>query len=157
MKTTDLSDAHGDALEVADPIFRDFGGRRAFFGPIATLKVHEDNTLVRTALEQPGHGRVLVVDGGGSLRCALFGDQLGVLARDNGWAGVVVNGAVRDTDALGTMEIGVKALAAHPRKSVKRGEGQREVPVRFAGVTFTPGHYLYADADGLVVAKQPLA
>lgn len=150
--TTDLCDAHPEALAVATPVFRSFGGRRRFAGAIATVRCFEDNSLVRERLDEPGGGRVLVVDGGGSLRCALLGDQLGALGVRNGWNGVVVWGCVRDTEALGAMDLGVLALAAHPLKSVKRGQGEREVALNFAGVTFRPGHTLYADADGVVVA-----
>src|SRR4051812_191976 len=116
--TTDLSDAHPEA-QVCDPVFQAYGGRPAFAGPIATLKVFEDNALVRDALERPGDGRVLVVDGGGSLRCALLGGNLAVLAAENGWAGVVINGAVRDVDEIDAQPIGVRALAAMPRRSHK--------------------------------------
>ena len=154
--TTDLSDAHPDAIQVAEPMFRDFGGQRAFHGAIATVKLFEDNALVRSILETPGAGRVLVVDGGGSMRCALLGDQLAELAVRNGWAGVVVHGCIRDSEAIAQLPLGVKALATHPLKSIKRGEGQREIPVRFAGVHFRPGAWLYADDDGLIVSEQPL-
>jgi len=154
--TTDLCDAHGDAVRVVAPIFRDFGGAERFGGRVATLKVHEDNVLVRRALEEPGEGRVLVIDGGGSLRVALLGDQLAALGAGNGWAGVVVHGAVRDSAALATMAFGVKALGVHPRKSAKNGWGERDVPVTFGGVTFSPGEWLYADADGIVVASAAL-
>lgn len=149
--TADLCDER-DNLHVADPIFRIFGKRRAFDGPIATVKCHEDNSKVREALEEPGEGRILVVDGGGSLRRALLGDMLGELAVKNGWTGVVVNGAIRDSDAINELDLGVRALATIPVKSIKRGDGQRDVSVSFAGVTFRPGEHLYADADGLVVA-----
>lgn len=154
--TADLCDEHDD-LHVADPIFRLYGRRRAFDGPIATVKCYEDNSKVREALEEAGEGRVLVVDGGGSLRRALLGDMLGELAVTNGWAGVVVNGCIRDSDAIDALELGVRALAAIPVKSVKRGDGQRDVSVSFAGVTFRPGEHLYADADGLVVAPVRVA
>jgi regulator of ribonuclease activity A len=154
-KTADLCDAFPE-VEVAEPGLRDYGGRRRFGGPIRTLKVFEDNTLVRQALEQPGQGHVLVVDGGGSLRCALLGDVLAELAVKNGWAGVILYGALRDSEALGQLPLGVKALGTHPRKSHKRGEGQGQVPVRFLGVTFHPGHHVYGDADGLVVAARAL-
>jgi regulator of ribonuclease activity A len=155
--TTELCDAHADAVRVVAPLFRDFGGRRRFAGVIATVKVHEDNVLVRRALEQPGGGRVLVIDGGGSLHCALLGDKIAGLAQANGWAGIVLNGAVRDVEALAAIDLGVKALAACPRKSAKNGWGERDVPVIFGGVTFIPGQWLAADADGIVVAAQPLA
>ncbi|WP_374352833.1 ribonuclease E activity regulator RraA [Chitinimonas sp.] len=154
--TTDLSDQHGERLLVADPIFRHFGLRPCFAGPIATLKVFEDNSLVRSTLETEGHGRVLVVDGGGSLRCALVGGQLGELAVQHGWSGLVVWGCVRDTLELNALDVGIRALATHPRKSVKRGEGSSGMPVHFAGITFTPGWWLYADEDGIVVAPEPV-
>ena len=120
------------------------------------MQVYEDNVLVRAALAESGTGRVLVVDGGGSLRCALVGDLLGAMAVKNGWAGIVVNGCVRDSAELAQLPLGVRALATNPLRSEKRGEGQRDVPVVFAGITFMPGHYLYADADGIVVAAQAL-
>ncbi|WP_269531055.1 ribonuclease E activity regulator RraA [Chitinimonas sp. BJYL2] len=155
-QTTDLSDDHGDKVQVADPLFRHFGGRARFAGPIATLKVFEDNSLVRSTLETPGHGRVLVVDGGGSLRCALVGGQLGELAVQNGWSGIVVFGCVRDTVELQAQDVGIYALAAHPKKSVKKGEGSEGLIVHFAGVRFVPGHWLYADEDGMVLAPESL-
>jgi regulator of ribonuclease activity A len=156
--TTDLCDQLGDAARVAAPLFRDFGGAVGFAGPISTVKCHEDNSLVRAALQEPGAGRVLVVDGGGSLRCALLGDMLAQFGVDNGWAGILVYGCIRDAGAIARMPIGVKALAAHPRKSVKRGIGERDVAVRFADVTFLPGDMLYADVDGvLVTAAAPPA
>jgi regulator of ribonuclease activity A len=153
--TADLSDAHGDA-QVAEPVLRHFGGRRAFHGPVETLRVFEDNALVRAALEEPGAGRVLVVDGGGSLRCALLGDNLGAMAVANGWAAVVVHGCVRDTAQLAQMDLGVLALAAHPRRSVKRGAGERGGQLGFAGLSLRPGMHLYADEDGVLVAEREL-
>jgi regulator of ribonuclease activity A len=140
---------------VCDPVLRTFGGRPTFSGPIATLKVFEDNTLVKQAVEGPGEGRVLVVDGGGSLRCALLGGNLAVAAAQNGWAGVVVNGAVRDADEIDTQPIGVRALATHPRRSEKGlHSGQAGLPVVFAGVVFREGEWLCADTDGIVVLPQ---
>jgi regulator of ribonuclease activity A len=121
-----------------------------------TLKVFEDNSLVRESLEQPGEGRVLVIDGGGSLRCALLGGNLAALAEKNGWAGIVVFGAVRDTRELRAAKVGIKGLAPHPRKSDKRGQGQRDLPVTFGGVTFRSGEHLYADEDGVVVSVSAL-
>jgi regulator of ribonuclease activity A len=151
LATTDLSDAHPEA-QICDPVFLSWGGRLAFSGTIATLKVFEDNTMVRDAVEQPGHGRVLVVDGGGSLRCALFGGNLAVLAAQNGWAGVVVNGAVRDVDEIDAQPIGVRALATHPRRSEKgMHSGQSALPVVFAGTVFREGEWLCADRDGVLV------
>ena len=155
LATTDLSDADPDA-QVCDPLFLSWGGRASFNGTIATLKVFEDNTMVRDAVEHPGNGRVLVVDGGGSLRCALFGGNLAVLAAENGWAGVVVNGAVRDVDELDAQPIGVRALAAHPRRSEKgMHSGRSGLPVTFAGVVFRDGEWLCADRDGIVVLPSP--
>jgi regulator of ribonuclease activity A len=149
--TADLYDAHESEAHVALPGFRNFGGRRCFHGPITTLKVHEDNALVRAALETAGQGRVLVVDGGGSLRCALVGDRLAELGRNNGWAGVIVYGCIRDAAEIGRMDFGVQALGTNPRRSVKRGAGERDIPVTFHGVTFVPGQHVYADDDGILV------
>ncbi len=156
MKTADLYDDYGEQLQVAAPTFVNYGGRRAFSGRIATLKLFEDNTLLRETLNQPGAGKVLVVDGGGSLRCALLGDQMAQLAVDNGWPGIIINGCIRDADMIRTMDIGVKALNTNPAKSVKRGEGQRDIVINFAGVSFTPGAYVYADTDGIVVSERSL-
>ena len=155
--TADLCDQHDDKIKVAEPIFRAYGANFAFAGRIATVKVFEDNVLVRQALSNPGEGRVLVVDGGGSLRCALVGEQLAVLARDNGWSGIVVYGCIRDSAAIDRIPLGVRALATHPLKSIKKGAGDRNIPVTFAGVTFVPGQYLYADGDGVIVSAVDLA
>lgn len=157
LHTADLCDAHDERVAVVTPMFRSYGGLTSFGGPIATLKVHEDNSLVRSALETPGRGRVLVVDGGGSMRCALVGDQLAVLAVNNGWAGIVVYGCIRDSQAIGQLRIGVMALGTHPRKSIKKGVGDADLPVHFGGVSFGPGHYLVADGDGIIISEQPLA
>lgn len=159
--TTDLCDANeallaSGALRVLEPVFQAFGGATAFSGPVSTLKVFEDNTLVRTALEEPGQGRVLVVDGAGSRRCALVGGMLAVLAERNGWAGIVVNGCVRDVDEIDACKVGVRALASHPRKSDKRGAGQRDVVVEFAGARIAPGYWCYADRDGVLVSDTKL-
>ena len=150
--TTDLSDAHPE-VQVCEPEFGDYGGRLKFQGPVKTLKVFEDNAQVRAQLEQKGEGRVLVVDGGGSMRCALLGDQLATLAVKNGWAGVVVYGCIRDSEAIGEMDLGVKALGTHPRKSEKGlHSAQEDRVLSFAGVTVKPGAWLYADEDGIVIA-----
>lgn len=154
--TADLTDEFRASVQVAEPIFRDFGGKRAFSGPVETLKIFEDNSLVRTALEEPGESRVLVVDGGGSLRCALLGDQLAALAVKNGWNGVIVYGCVRDTAILAETDLGVKALAPHPCKSEKRGRGERNIPLHFAGIVINPGNHIYADTDGILVAEKEL-
>ena len=156
LPTADLCDRYDDQLQVCAPLLRDYGGRSAFHGQMVTVKCFEDNSLVRETLAEDGHGKVLVVDGGGSLRCALLGDQLADLALGHGWAGIVVNGCIRDSAQIADMDIGVMALATHPRKSVKLGQGQRNLPVHFSGVHFTPDHYLYCDADGMVLAEQPL-
>jgi regulator of ribonuclease activity A len=156
LATTDLSDAHPEAA-TCEPTFHDFGGRLAFHGPIKTLKVFEDNALVRATLEQAGNGQVLVVDGGGSRRCALVGGLLGELAVKNGWAGIVLYGCVRDTAELASKTLGVKALATHPRRSEKGlHSGQADRVVEFAGVRFAPGAWLYADGDGIVVSERPI-
>jgi len=160
-QTADLCDQHeadvrSGRVRVVEPLFRAYGGVAAFHGPVATLKVYEDNSLVRQALENSGHGRVLVIDGGGSRRCALVGDQLAQLGAKNGWAGIVVFGCIRDTRAIGSMPIGISALDTHPLKSIKKGIGEMDVPVSFGGVTILPGEYLYADADGILVSPSPL-
>ncbi|NMG44275.1 ribonuclease E activity regulator RraA [Aromatoleum toluvorans] len=156
IQTADLCDAHEGKLRVVSPMFRSYGGRPSFGGEIATLKVFEDNSLVRTALEGPGNGRVLVIDGGASMRCALVGDQLALLGVKNGWAGVIVYGCIRDSKAIGGMDLGVFALGTHPQKSIKKGAGDKDLPVTFGGVTFAPGQFVYADEDGVVVSESAL-
>ncbi|WP_304452214.1 ribonuclease E activity regulator RraA [Nocardiopsis sp. YSL2] len=149
--TADLIDDHGDTLRSCSTQFRQLGGRARFRGPIRTVKCHEDNGLVKKVLNSPGAGAVLVVDGGGSLRSALMGDMIAESAVANGWAGVIINGAVRDTVALAGLDLGVKALGSNPRKSVKDGAGQADVTVTFGDVAFVPGEWLYSDEDGIVV------
>ncbi|SDJ64272.1 ribonuclease E activity regulator RraA [Billgrantia gudaonensis] len=153
--TPDICDAHPE-VRVLDPIFVNFGGREAFCGPVRTVKCFEDNSRVKEAVAEPGEGAVLVVDAGGSQRCALFGDMLAEQAANNGWAGVVMYGCVRDVDVLAETELGVQALGSHPRRSEKRGEGSRDIAVTFAGVTLHPGQWLYADNNGIVVAEERL-
>jgi regulator of ribonuclease activity A len=155
-KTADLYDQHGDSLRVCEPIFRDFGGLARFYGPIVTVKCFEDNSMVKSTLAEPGAGRVLVVDAGGSRRCAMLGDLIAASAVEQGWAGVVLFGCVRDTVEIGQMPLGIKALASLPRKSERRGEGQRDIPVAFAGVRFAPGDHIYCDEDGILVADRAL-
>ena len=155
--TTDISDELGDNAQVVEPGFNDFGKRRRFSGRISTASCPDDNSQVRAALESPGEDRVLVVDGNASGNCAFLGDQLAALACKNGWSGVVVNGCIRDSEILATIGIGVKALGTHPKKSLKRGLGERDIPVRFGGVEFRPGDYLYADPDGIVVTGSPVS
>ena len=151
--TADILDEHGDAAAVCLLQFRSFG-RAAFSGVVATVRCLEDNVLLRRRAEEPGEGRVLVVDGGGSLRCALLGDNIAQLALDAGWAGIVINGCVRDAAALDELGLGVKALGTNPRPSRKEGAGAADVPVAFGGVTFEPGQMLHADADGVVVVAR---
>ncbi|WP_431477460.1 ribonuclease E activity regulator RraA [Massilia eburnea] len=160
--TTDLCDGNpgmldDGSLQVLPPVFRHFGQRAQFAGPAATLKVHEDNALVRSTLETQGAGRVLVVDGGGSFRRALVGGQLGLLAQNNGWAGVIVDGCVRDSAELAQCDVGIMALATHPQRSARDGVGKRDVNVQIAGVSVRPGDWIYADVDGVLVARQKLA
>ena len=149
--TSDLSDEHPEA-QICDPVFQAFGGRPSFGGPVTTLKVFEDDSMIRETVQTPGEGRVLVVDGGGSLRCGLFGANLAVAAARSGWAGVVVNGCARGADEIDAAPIGVRALALHPRRS-QRGlhSGQAGIPVYFAGVVFREGEWLVADRDGVLV------
>ena len=145
------------AVRVATPnYFKDFGGRRRFHGEVTTVSCYENNPLVRAALEEPGRGRVLVVDGGASTRCALLGDNLAEMAATNGWSGIIVNGCVRDSEDIARFDVGVKAIGTHPLKSSKRDPGRRDARVSFAGVDFEPGSYVYADADGVVVAAKKL-
>lgn len=158
--TCDLCDAHKNdssgAFRVLPPVFRDFGARRRFAGAVTTVKCFEDNTQVKAAVDSPGEGRVLVVDGGASLRRALLGGNLGAAAARNGWAGVVIDGCVRDVAELAACDTGIRALAAMPLPTEKRGEGQRDVAVQLQGVWVRPGDWLYADEDGMVVLAQPL-
>jgi regulator of ribonuclease activity A len=154
--TADLCDEHGETVQVCEPVFQAFGGRRAFSGPVSTVRCFEDNSRVREAVEGPGQGRVLVVDGGGSRRRALLGDKLGEAAVRNGWAGVIIHGCIRDSAELSRMDLGIRALGTMPLRSDKRGEGERDVPVRFAGATFRPGDCVYVDEDGIVVSNRPL-
>lgn len=163
--TSDLCDAHKGATDgsfrVLPPVFRDYGARRRFHGPVTTVKCFEDNSLVKAAVESDGTvgtatgriGRVLVVDGGGSLRQALLGGNLGAAAANNGWAGIVIDGAVRDSTELAACAVGIRALATLPMPTTRRNEGQRDVPVCVQGVWVRPGDWLYADEDGIVVSS----
>jgi regulator of ribonuclease activity A len=160
--TCDICDANEDklaagTLAVLPPVFKSFGKQVKFSGPATTLKVFEDNVLVRQALETPGNGHVLVVDGGGSLRCALVGGNLGVLAEKNGWSGIIVNGCVRDSEELSACNVGIRALATHPQRSIRKGVGDKDLAVSVAGVIVRPGHWIYADADGVLVSAEKLA
>jgi regulator of ribonuclease activity A len=158
--TCDLCDAHeadaSGAFRVLPPVFHDYGGAPRFAGPVVTLRCMGDNSRVRDAVAEPGQGRVLVVDGGGLLRCALMGGNLAADAARNGWAGVLVDGAVRDLAELRALPLGVRALALVPMRPAKRGEGQRDVPATVQGTVVRPGDWLYADEDGIVLSAQPL-
>ena len=146
-----MYDEHGEQAQVCELQLRDYGGVPAFSGLISTVRCHEDNVVLKTRLSEPGNGRVLVVDGGGSRHCALLGDNIAALARDSGWAGIVLNACVRDVDELAQVPVGIKALGSCPRPSGKTGAGEVDVPVSFGGATFTPGATLYADTTGVVV------
>ncbi|MBC3879088.1 ribonuclease E activity regulator RraA [Undibacterium sp. FT79W] len=157
----DICDANEDKLASGElaalpPVFKSYGAMTKFSGPATTLKAFEDNGMVRSVLETPGNGHVLVIDGGGSLRCALVGGNLAVLAEENGWAGIVVHGCIRDVDEINACNIGVRALAAMPVKSIKRGGGEQNLRIAIAGVAVSPGDWIYADADGVLVARQQL-
>jgi regulator of ribonuclease activity A len=156
MKTCDLCDQFEADVRILDLPLGDFGGRVAFAGIVSTVKALEDNSRVREAVAEPGHGRVLVIDGGGSGRRAMLGDMLAEKAVANGWAGVLVHGAIRDSEAISLLDLGVKALGTCPMKTDKRGEGLRDVPVEFGGVLIRPGDWLAADEDGVVLADRVL-
>jgi regulator of ribonuclease activity A len=153
--TADLADAH-EELRSCDLQFRSFGRSPRFAGAISTVRCRHDNALAKRVLSQPGAGRVLVIDGDGSLRFALVGDVMSGMAVANGWAGIVVHGAIRDSAALAGLDLGIKALGTNPRRGTAAGAGDIDLPVEFGGVIFTPGHYLYADEDGIVVSARAL-
>ncbi|KAG1326743.1 4-hydroxy-4-methyl-2-oxoglutarate aldolase [Cocos nucifera] len=160
--TAELCDANPSllsegGLRVLPPIFQIYGQCRAFSGPIVTLNVFEDNVLVREILENPGDGRVLVVDGGGSTRCALVGGNLGLLAQNMGWAGILVNGCIRDVDEINGCDIGIRALGSNPIKSNKKGLGEKHVPVNIGDTIIHEGEWLYADRDGILISKSELS
>ena len=153
--TPDLSDAAPEAQAVELPL-QNYGGHSHFSGQAVTIKCHEDNSLVKACVAEPGEGRVIVVDGGGSRRRALLGDMLAEQAAEHGWAGLVINGVIRDVDEIGGTALGVQALGTVPVKTDKRGEGQRDIPLHFGGVMVAPGDYIYADNNGVLVSKKPL-
>jgi regulator of ribonuclease activity A len=153
--TADLADAH-EELQSCDLQFRSFGRSTRFSGTISTVRCRHDNALAKRVLSQPGAGRVLVIDGDGSMHRALVGDVMGGMAVSNGWAGIVVHGAIRDSAALAMLDLGIKALGTNPRRGAKTGAGEIDLPVEFGGVVFTPGEYLYADEDGIVVSARAL-
>jgi len=152
----DICDDFIDEITVLEPLFSDFGGKNRFCGEVVTIKCFEDNSLVRDAVNSNGRGRVLVVDGGGSLRHALLGDLLAAAAAENGWQGLLINGCVRDVEILETIDLGVRALNSYPVKSEKRGQGQLNVSVAFAGARIQPGNFLYSDANGVIIAMRNL-
>ncbi len=160
-KTPDLLDNNEASIQdgsvrIVMPMFQHYGGRSSFCGQLVTLKLFEDNSLVREVLAENGRGKVLVIDGGGSMRCALVGDQLAILAHRNAWEGIVVYGCIRDSEDIGRIDIGLRALNTHPLKSIKKGVGDRDLAVSFGGVTFRPGEWIYVDGDGVVVSEQSL-
>jgi regulator of ribonuclease activity A len=154
--TPDLCDKYEDLVEVVEPMFQNFGGIDAFGGEIVTVKCFEDNSIVKEQVGLPGQGRVMVVDGGGSKRNALLGDMLAEKAAENGWSGLIIYGCIRDVDVIRQTQLGVQALACNPRKTEKRGLGDLNVEVKFGGVVFKPGHYVYADNNGVIVSPEPL-
>ncbi|MFZ2310998.1 MAG: ribonuclease E activity regulator RraA [Methylobacter sp.] len=157
--TADLCDAHSheEHFQIAEPMFKSYGANPVFCGQITTVKVFEDNVLVRKVLEEKVQNRVLVIDGGGSHRCALVGDNLAKIAVDNGWQGIVVYGCIRDSAIINHLPIGIRALHTHPLKSHKKDHGDRDLLVTFAGVNFKQNHFLYADSDGIIVSETMLS
>lgn len=154
--TPDLCDAYPELVQAVDPMFNNYGGRRSFGGEMVTIKCFEDNSLVREQVAQPGKGKVLLVDAGGSLRRACLGDVLAEKAVKNGWEGIIIYGCIRDVDAIAALDLGVQALNTHPMKTEKKGIGELNIKVTFGGVTFTPGEYVYADNNGVIVSPKAL-
>jgi regulator of ribonuclease activity A len=154
--TTDLYDDFEDSCQTCSLQFRDFGARKRFHGPVRTVECFEDNVLFRQLLGEPGNGAVVVVDGQGSTARALMGDMLAARGSANGWAGVIINGAIRDSAEIADIEIGVKALGVNPAKSAKQGAGQVDVPLEFGGVIFRPGEWVYCDEDGVLVSPNEI-
>ncbi|AWF81709.1 putative 4-hydroxy-4-methyl-2-oxoglutarate aldolase [Microbulbifer sp. A4B17] len=154
--TPDLCDAYPDNVRVVDPMFINYGGRERFGGQVVTIKCFEDNSLVRELVAEPGQGKVLVVDAGGSMRRACLGDMLAEKAVANGWEGILMYGCIRDVDEIAQLDLGVQALGSHPMKTEKKGIGERDLAVSFGGVDFHPGEYLYADNNGILVADKQL-
>ncbi|MGC4960689.1 ribonuclease E activity regulator RraA [Gordonia sp. DT101] len=153
--TADLVDEIGDLVRSCDTQFTQYGGRREFVGRVTTVKCFQDNALLKSILSESNPGGVLVVEGAESVHTALVGDIIAELGRSNGWAGIIVNGAIRDAKAIGEMEIGVKALGTNPRKSTKTGVGDRDIPLTIGGETFNPGDIVYSDDDGIVIVAGP--
>ena len=155
-KTADLSDEHTDEVQIVSPGLKNFGGKTRFRGPIVTVKSFNDNSKVRELIWSPGEGRVLVIDNEASMSCAMLGDMMAARAIENGWAGVVINGCIRDSVDIAGMDIGVKALATNPLRSVKEGRGEVDIELQFLGATFRPGEYLYSDEDGILLSSESL-
>jgi len=154
--TPELCDKYPDLVRVVEPIFKNYGGKSSFGGQIVTIKCHEDNSVVKETAGTAGNGKIIVVDGGGSLRRALLGDLIAENAVQNGWEGFIIYGCIRDVDTISTMNLGVKALNINPLKTEKNGIGDLNIPVSFGGVTFKPGEYVYADSNGIIVSSKPL-
>jgi len=154
--TPDLCDESPELISVVSPMFTNYGGNKAFHGEIVTVKCFEDNSVVKEQANEAGKGRVMVVDGGGSTRCALLGDLIAEKACENGWAGFVIYGCIRDVDAIEELNLGVQALNSIPIKSVRKGRGDLNIDITFGGVTFKPGHFIYADNNGVIVAPEAL-
>jgi regulator of ribonuclease activity A len=155
-KTADLSDAHEGMLQIVAPGLMNFGGSKRFHGEIVTIRSLDDNSRVREQIRTPGQGKVLVIDNEASMRCAMLGDMMAAALHENGWSGVVVNGCIRDAADIGEMDIGVKALATNPLRSVKEGRGEANVEVEFLGANFRPGEFLYSDEDGIILSPNAL-
>ena len=156
ISTPDLSDRFDQKVDIAEPLFKHYGALKQGYGQITTVACFEDNSLVVEQVKSPGEGRALVIDGKGSLRCSLLGDQLAATAIDNGWSAILINGCLRDVEIIAPMKLVVMALASIPRKTVKAGKGSLNVPISFAGITFHPEHYLFIDETGILVAKSNL-
>lgn len=154
--TPDLCDKYPDLVRVVEPIFKNYGGKSSFGGQIVTIKCYEDNSVVKETASTPGNGKIIVVDGGGSLRRALLGDLIAENAIQNGWEGFIIYGCIRDIDAIFNMNLGVKTLNTNPLKTDKKGIGDLNILVSFGGVTFKPGEYVYADSNGIIVSSKPL-
>ncbi len=156
LTTPDLCDAFPDLVQVVDPLFTNYGACKSFSGEIVTVKCFEDNSKVKELVGTDGSNKVMVVDAGGSMRCACLGDMLAEKAAHNGWQGIIMYGCIRDVDIIAGTSLGVQALGVHPKKTDKKGIGDVNIPVVFGGVTFTPGHYIYADNNGVIVSAKPL-
>ena len=154
--TPDLCDENPETVSAVAPIFNNYGGKRAFGGEIVTVRCFEDNTVVKAQAAEDGAGKVMVVDGGGSMRCALVGDMIAANAMKNGWLGLIIYGCIRDVDAISILDIGIQALNSMPIKSVRENRGELNIEISFGGVTFKPGEYVYADNNGVIISPQSL-